>query len=82
MENSMKMINNFFEAFPNTIVLLSLLKYVRMDNPLQTMQLTFFFSLGLVLSKLQGKVVTHSHDLVWWSFLMVECVTNLGANCT
>ena len=51
-------------------------------RPLQTLQLTFIFSLGLVLSKLQGKVVTHSQDLVWWSFLMVECVTILVANWT
>ena len=50
--------------------------------PLQTLQLTFFFSLGLVLSKLQGKVVTNSQDFVWWSFLMVECVSILGANWT
>ena len=51
-------------------------------TPLQTLQITFFFSLGLVLCKLQGKVVTHSHDLVWWSFLMGECVTILGVNWT
>ena len=50
--------------------------------PLQAMQITFFFSLCLDLSKLQGKVVTHAHDLVWCSFLMVECVTILGTNWT
>ena len=42
----------------------------------------FFFSLCMVLSKLQGKVVAHSRELVWWSFLMVECVTILVINWT
>ena len=36
----------------------------------------------LVLSKPQGKVVTHSQELVWWRILMVECVTIVGPICT
>ena len=35
-------------------------------------------SFGQALGKLQGKVVTHSEEVGWWSTLMVECVTLFG----
>ena len=36
-------------------------------------QISTLFSLEASLSKLQGKVVTHSQEPVWWRILIVEC---------
>ena len=32
----------------------------------------------MMLDKLQGQVVTHSQQVVWWRILMVECVKSLA----
>ena len=39
------------------------------------LQLTIHTEIGVGLSKLQGKGVTHSQKVEWWRTFMVECVT-------
>ena len=46
------------------------------------LRLTIVWQFEMSLSKLQGKVVPHSEEVLWWRIFMVECVTFLDISVT